>query len=72
MKCTNCGQENPEEMKFCSLCGSLMPAAPANTSLEPENTLFIQESEIEKTSVIFCDEKFKIIDSTLALSLIHI
>ena len=93
MKCTNCGQENPEGMKFCSLCGSLMPAAPvqpinvsapspastaapvtstpatsapANTSLEPENTLFIQESEIEKTSVIFCDEKFKIIDSALA------
>ena len=66
MKCTNCGQENPEEMKFCSLCGSLMPAVPAKTSLEPENTLFIQESEIEKTSVIFCDEKFKIIDSALA------
>lgn len=80
MKCTNCGQENPEGMKFCSLCGSLMPAAPvqpvnesasspANTASQPENTLFIQESEIEKTSVIFCDDDFKVVDSALAETL---
>jgi len=39
MKCTNCNEENAEGMKFCSLCGTLLPAAsrtdaPAATSTQ--------------------------------------
>lgn len=46
MKCTNCGQENPEGMKFCSLCGSLMPASSqGNSGREPVRTQVSAESD---------------------------
>lgn len=76
MRCPNCSQENPEEMKFCSLCGSLLPVAtqpvvtqPVTTqpvATQPERTMWLDVSEIEMTKILFCDGNFNTINSTLA------
>jgi ribosomal protein L40E len=47
--CTNCGQENPEEARFCARCGSALtrPGDP----IEPERTGFETTSTISLTGI---------------------
>ena len=44
MRCPSCRQENPEDAKFCSNCGTSLRAAPAEAT-----------AELRQLTVLFCD-----------------
>ena len=45
LRCSSCGQENPEGFRFCGACGSLLADAPRQSAGE----------ERKVVTVLFCD-----------------
>ncbi|MBD3400553.1 MAG: PQQ-binding-like beta-propeller repeat protein [Candidatus Coatesbacteria bacterium] len=45
MYCPNCGQENPDQARFCRHCGSRMPETPTETTTDAELELIEGSSE---------------------------